>query len=259
MNTSLAFTKGYDHTICQDYGRSTPSSIILSDGCSSSPDTDVGSRLLVLSTCGLSCKDLFEQEKARQLICATVDQLDHQLNIHNNILNSACLDATLLIAGIHEDKVFIHMFGDGVIVIDYVNGFRKMFQIEYAGNAPFYLNYFNHPKRMEQFILYNSGEYNVRNLLEDKNEEQGKGHKSYYLDTKDIARITLFTDGVASFGSRDGSRVNMIEIIDEFCCYKGTAGDFVQRRCNKALKLFSKKDWIHRDDLTVGCLNLIEI
>ncbi|HYO91642.1 MAG TPA: hypothetical protein VEQ40_08400, partial [Pyrinomonadaceae bacterium] len=62
MNADSAFLIGATHAVCQDYavaGNGTPDEraavsnlqanpyVILSDGCSSSPDTDIGARLLV--------------------------------------------------------------------------------------------------------------------------------------------------------------------------------------------------------------------
>ena len=62
MNADSAFRMGSTHAVCQDYavasawtaaahtdGAAPPPRpyIILSDGCSSTPDTDVGARLLV--------------------------------------------------------------------------------------------------------------------------------------------------------------------------------------------------------------------
>ena len=49
MNANCAINIGSTHALCQDYAlaRNDGPYVILSDGCSSSPDTDVGSRLLV--------------------------------------------------------------------------------------------------------------------------------------------------------------------------------------------------------------------
>ena len=42
------FKIGKTHLICQDYALHSEGHISLSDGCSSSPNTDIGSRLLCL-------------------------------------------------------------------------------------------------------------------------------------------------------------------------------------------------------------------
>src|SRR5437868_4207156 len=50
MNSDCAFQIGAAHTVCQDYAvahSGVPAYAILADGCSSSPDTDIGARLLV--------------------------------------------------------------------------------------------------------------------------------------------------------------------------------------------------------------------
>jgi hypothetical protein len=53
MNANHYFSIGKDHAICQDYAISklinNGGCAILSDGCSSSPSTDIGSRLLAMA------------------------------------------------------------------------------------------------------------------------------------------------------------------------------------------------------------------
>ncbi|MBM3457554.1 MAG: protein phosphatase 2C domain-containing protein, partial [Armatimonadetes bacterium] len=56
MHADAAFRMGCTHSVCQDYAvalRATAAggpAILLADGCSSSPDTDVGARLLARAT-----------------------------------------------------------------------------------------------------------------------------------------------------------------------------------------------------------------
>ena len=53
MNADHYYTIGNSHSVCQDYAISglveNGAYAILSDGCSSSPDVDVGARMLSLS------------------------------------------------------------------------------------------------------------------------------------------------------------------------------------------------------------------
>src|SRR5215510_2075397 len=47
MNADATINIGATHSVCQDYVIVRNDYVILSDGCSSSPDTDIGARLLV--------------------------------------------------------------------------------------------------------------------------------------------------------------------------------------------------------------------
>src|SRR6476659_1428102 len=47
MNADATINIGATHALCQDYVIAKDRHVILSDGCSSSPDTDIGARLLV--------------------------------------------------------------------------------------------------------------------------------------------------------------------------------------------------------------------
>src|SRR5215203_2249321 len=67
MNTDCFFNIGATHSVCQDYVVASPY-LILSDGCSSSPDTDIGARLLVKAAervCGKYEIEEVHKESAR--------------------------------------------------------------------------------------------------------------------------------------------------------------------------------------------------
>ena len=50
MNTDGAFYIGTTHEVCQDYCMAENDAIVVSDGCSGSPGTDMGSRVLSITT-----------------------------------------------------------------------------------------------------------------------------------------------------------------------------------------------------------------
>lgn len=119
MSTDKFFTIGKTHNVCQDYALSGEhngiSYAIVSDGCSSSPDTDFGARFLAKSC---------EQQILRghnfngERIIYEASGIARQIG-----LPETCLDATLICAiKDNNDAIKIYMHGDGVILGKYCDG-----------------------------------------------------------------------------------------------------------------------------------------
>lgn len=264
-NTDVAFHMGATHTICQDYGRTHPNMVAISDGCSSSPDSDFGARTIVECAASFNVAGEFYlnyvAEAARDAVNAWYRNTSAGQAKHEEFYR--CLDATLLVASTYNDgaEVGVHAGGDGVIVVEFSDGSRVIYKIEYSGNAPFYPSYTMQQTRFDQYIKSFGG---VASISVWSDEADDWCHNStisapaYFnlkYPTRLVRRITLMTDGASSFSSRDGSPVRDIYVIEELIRYPNVAGAFVQRRLAKALKTFAHRGWVQNDDLTVGCLN----
>jgi hypothetical protein len=153
MNSDAIFTIGKTHKVCQDYALAgfadgLPYTIV-SDGCSSSRDTDFGGRIL--------CK------YAAQMLHSAIEygvvpenafKMSSSLVNDWKVVDQDCLDATLLIAKVIEDKVQVLMSGDGVVAAKRKDGMIIVKVIEFKDNAPLYLSYKNDPGRKK--LLYDT-------------------------------------------------------------------------------------------------------
>ncbi|MFN2514557.1 MAG: protein phosphatase 2C domain-containing protein, partial [Pyrinomonadaceae bacterium] len=130
MNVDSAFIIGATHAVCQDYavaGNGLPTHqardenspaapyLILSDGCSSSPDTDIGARLLVKAAeqillvyrpLASELPEMHKESAQRALTWAGLAGLSPQV-----------VDATLLTAHVRGDELILGCSGDAVIVL----------------------------------------------------------------------------------------------------------------------------------------------
>src|SRR5687767_4212886 len=156
MNADCVFTIGFTHSICQDYAVAVPGFtsngveagpyIALSDGCSSSPDTDVGARLLTRATRrilsgGMDVTELHKQSAGLAL---------HWANILG--LPAQSVDGTLLTAHLNRDDLIIGCSGDGVVVLETRDGRVDVHAISSPSGYPFYPCYVHQPERLDELI-----------------------------------------------------------------------------------------------------------
>ena len=274
---------GKTHEMCEDYATHGTLGgvpyIIVSDGCSSSENTDVGSRLLTYA-CRNALSEVINHNLLEDLDVTTLrNHLKEQIlfNLRLSLkalsLHSSVADATLLFAFVWEGKVFYFMYGDGHIILNWKDGQpREVVKISYADNAPPYLSYnldirrkegyreqFGKGMVNETFKWYDEpGPISVNEFLSIYD-----GCISGVIDTDNLQSITLSSDGIESymFGKDStvpsGDRFNAtLEHIwqSEYTNYKSTGGEFVKRRM-KRIKLNNEKNHIeHYDDVSCATI-----
>lgn len=267
FNSDVAFAIGDTHTICQDYGKASEHLVAISDGCSSSPDTDIGARLMVLSALAMY-EYLYVHDFAETLAFNASRGL---AGMHQGIYgigsypSTKCLDATLLAIGFTHDiagkqSLQVVFCGDGVAVIEFKDGRREVYSVDYACNAPYYPSYKLDPDREKAYIEMSTGIGTIKRLDvpgDAGTPIQARTHARLLYDPAELARVTIMTDGAMSFSSRDGSPVDHLSIINELTAFKSVEGPFVERRMNRGLKALAKRNLVQNDDLTVGCMNFI--
>lgn len=276
MNTDSFFTIGSTHKVCQDYAIALNDTkngpfIALSDGCSASPDTDFGSRILVKSIQNLYCNEgvsamSLDDNKLTELIW---NKAFNSINAISG-LSPYCLDATLLFAYKSNNKIEVVMMGDGTVSLKAKDGTLFTKTIEYKGNAPLYLSYLHsNPSRREQREV----QFDCKKVITNTIHKTGKGvlNWSEQVSTNDIERfsffiedfdyISLFSDGVTSFTSQeisDGTKTNELVpehlVIEQAMNFKNYAGEFVRRRCNRFLKEWSDIESKASDDFSTATI-----
>lgn len=267
MNVDAFFSIGSTHHICQDYAvyNREKSYVILSDGCSSAPDSDFGSRLIVKA----AEPHVFKEPKT---LCS--ETLKNILNF-SKILNipETSLFATLLILRESNGIIESLCVGDGVIVGVEKTGNIVVIEYNYKSNAPYYLAYEKNKEDIE-FYVQECGDKVIKKTtiinqdsINSVIEERSILDTPYLIDKWDInaySTVAIMSDGVQSFLETKQNKmtgtttisVPLFDVIKELMAFKNTTGSFVLRRCIKALKTFKEKNWFHADDLSIGVISL---
>ena len=262
MNADSYYSIGKSHTVCQDYARagtfragpdgSNFACALLSDGCSSSPDSDIGARLVVLSTMGYL---------ADGLGLTTLDSImgTARKGLPRGLTDTS-LDATLLAARWDaETDPIVRALGDGVVVFKCKGDFTVIHDID-AGNFPPYPSYLLDDSRMRVFEKtghvrvdrYVQGELEDNVLLSGSECFQGLLFRP--PPEAELEAVFLLSDGVHSFQHTETFEpIPMLEIVGKLMDIKSYTGAFVERRC----KFFEHREmpklkWQHTDDFSMA-------
>ena len=244
MKIDTFLTQGDSHYICEDYIVSDESKIVLSDGCSSSIDTDVGARIL--------CRTFLEGFTPKYFSAFMNDLYTRYFTLISGKRNGAnSLDATV---GFVTEEGLVTFYGDGVIFWKTKDGEVGFTEIEYPSGAPFYLSYFLSEDREYEykkafgntkFIKHSSG---FTSVVSD-----GGGYTCSF-DISEMELIGIASDGLTSFLNTPSEERALGEIINEICDFKSYNGEFLKRRMGKILKTYRKKGITHYDDLSIGVI-----
>ena len=276
---------GFSHNICQDYilKQNDPfPAIVLCDGCSTSPYTEVGSQILCHTFMNWLNK------------CPKLIQLDDPLFMYNVFKDSSeiinrlgltqeSLNCTLLYIIYYDGHIYYDVYGDGLIFV-VSNGESKLIEINFSSNMPFYYAYTLNKRNSDHYFKQNEGEKKrIREIhfkdarFKEKKSENGtdipfceenyentvhipKFFELIELDSEDNSKgiefIGISSDGLSSFINRSTRElVGLNTIIPQVFSFKSLAGEFLNRRMKRMVSDLSKESIFPSDDLSCGLLN----
>ncbi len=262
---------GKTHHTCEDYaisvGKPFPF-ILVCDGCSSSKNTDVGARLLALTTKrqfhGAMVYGLLpdKQESFGRAIIESAYIIADELG-----LNRSALDATLLLAYVENGLVHFLAFGDGFFIIKSKSGHDNFHQLSYNQNAPYYLTvHESSDVQREWAAVYpdNALEVKLFNYLESQGpfdipqEHKVGWDKPFYYCARqidDIEMVMVSSDGIGTFCcSNDRSLLKPEVVINEMYNIKVKNGEFIKRRMKKMLEKYASQGIYNLDDVSVSAM-----
>ena len=256
-------TIGHSHKVCEDYVVLKEDHVVLSDGCSSSPNTDVGARLLAHAMDNLiSCSG----GEYIGNISGTMAIHDASLCLSLLGLEGECLDATLLYMLIDRDRIHITTFGDGNIICLYKDGKVSCCNTSYSDNAPAYLSYRSDKGRGEAYLKM-GGEVLHRissrepGSIEWQNDDfqlykSALSHGGYLAASIAETRAIMITsDGIESFHDKSGNQIHLHDVINEIVDFKHLGPNFLQRRMGSrrgVISTFEKMGITHADDISIA-------
>ena len=255
MNTDATINIGSTHSVCQDYAIARNGYVIVSDGCSSSPDTDIGARLLVKAldqrlTSGTDIEELHKQAARTALDWAHMLELPPQ-----------SVDATLLSAHVDGDDLIIACSGDGVIILESRSGALDVYTISSPSGYPFYPSYAHQPQRLTELVA------NDRCTKQITHGERVTTSDAltiaFKLNVADYKYAAIASDGLNSFfhtqHATNGKRLEPLSVshvLREFWSFKNSHGAFVERRMKRFRKDTHPWGWQHADDLAIAVIHL---
>lgn len=267
-NADAFFAIGKTHMVCQDYARAgrtktgAPYAIVC-DGCSSSTDTDFGSRLLaVAAEVQLQAGILPDAARTVDILKCNLDWLG---------LNPRCFDSTMLAALLDGKYVRVRMWGDGVVAARRRDGKIEIVTVEHTKGAPGYVSYGLSEDRRLGYLAEFGNKYNISKLSSDEDyHESFVGIEaplqdwSFDVETYDL--VAVLSDGAQSFqclSQTDTSRtlidIPVREVLREMLAVRSVRGEFIKRRTNKFLtKTCPPLFWQHADDLAIAAIWLGE-
>ncbi len=261
------YTIGRLHLLCQDYvcqGRKPFPYIILSDGCSAAPDSDLGARLLALNARRLlpwfafpAATDAERVDRhwrlGRRLVRRAARQA-RELGVDEEVL-----DATLLVAWCVEDTVYVHLYGDGCIAARRADGEVAVIQVEYAGNAPYYLAYLLDAERHD---LYESaiGDPSIAQSVHYLSEtgvtrrlEPFNSATVFSFNLTTLPTVAVATDGLHSLVNPEtGNRLDALSVARELLEFGDVNDGFIKRRLRQVLVEYDRLGMFNFDDLSLG-------
>ena len=269
------FVQGHGHTICQDYARSGflgsgEAYAIVSDGCSGSPDTDLGARFLTLSAVRvLNTMDTLHAERFPGGVL--LGNALHEASRHAGQmgLDARSLDATLWCAYTDRDMVRVVGCGDGVFASRRRGtGEWMLHSVEYARSMPYYLSYRLDASRD---AAYRETQDDRRRIIDGYRydaalsptgvshaADDGLTPATFELRRADVDMVLVGSDGWNSFlrGQDSPEAVPLSELASEFLAFKNTTGQFARRRWQRMERDHRKTGLWHYDDVSLGALYL---
>jgi hypothetical protein len=234
---------------------------VVCDGCSSSENSDIGSRLLSIiakdAMCEIFKRDLVYEEHIREYIIRKMIEVKKCCSF----LNTTFFDSTLMI--IVKPKDFyarVLVYGDGVI-------FKKekdspnieLCEISFSHNAPYYLNYKTDFKRDSLYLKNSSEEICCRTgfAIGDHNIPVADAIPAFYtINGGEPDFIGIASDGISQLLNRNtGTMLPTEEVIKNLTDFKTTNGQFVKRRVKRAMDEYAKNGIIPVDDLSLAVIH----
>ncbi len=275
MSIDSHYYIGHSHKVCQDYTTQNHNSVIVSDGCSSSPNTDIGARLIALEAAHYyfhaDTNYLFDD--LTKPVIDGLNNLKFELRLENQVF-----DATLLALRVEpSDAAFnnfnVCCFGDGVIAKLRTDGSIHVTIIEYPSGAPYYISYkmdtvrsdkyismFGTSKLIKTFLISENG---IKNYNEIETDALDPYIINSTIPNTNTICVAIMSDGVLSLTKQSDSEtskkripVETSEVLKKLLSFKNFTGEFVTRRLQRFQKECIELGWQNYDDISIGAIYL---
>jgi hypothetical protein len=288
MHADAAFAIGKSHSVCQDYALAGVTGglayAVLSDGCSGSPDTDIGARIIARS-CVKAIKE--RDYRAVSDVGIALDTLRYAHEMARGWeMPLRCCDATCLAASSDGLTVKVFVYGDGWVFAERLDGSLLLWHYSYITDRPnvslpIYLSY-----RWDDFdraaIMANYGISRWDLVIDAYQVSPDAGiiwHEATWrsaelvnpgyltLAADGLRLVGVMSDGADSFmGTIHSATTRRTEDVPferlmtriPFLRFPNVDGRFVQARINRIAKDCAREEIFHADDLSMAVITFPE-
>jgi hypothetical protein len=280
-NTDSHFVIGMNHvnqnSPCQDHALSGMIGdalfAVVSDGCSSGRHTDIGARVITcaavtsIKECAavIPIKDL--PESIHQLIFEKSQNIASVIGLENQDLLATCVYAVVT-----PDGGFVHILGDGHVVLKFKDGTIRFISANWQNNTPYYPA----DRRKKDFIVEhtktemgnNSLCINTITTTADATGEEKilvpieAAVKGYVIpltihEIENLEAVVVASDGFESF-KKEGLIVDSVHIAKPLTAFKNWEGEFVKRRLSMGLRTLAKELTFPGDDVAMAAIHITD-
>jgi len=250
MEADAHFIMGSTHGVCQDYalaGRAGSRwAAIVCDGCSSSPDTDLGARVLARA---------FLAALMRQAV--VTEAIDHALAVASEVIANLslphdALDTTLCGWVIENDVAHGFIHGDGLLAIRRAGG-DEIHQAAQPANAPDYPSYRCDPGRAQAHHLKYGADTIITISGHAPTTFSVQREYRVELPLAGISALAVFSDGAATV-SNGSETLPATAVVDALTRFPQANGTFLNRRIRRQVRDWAKTGFAPTDDLAGAAL-----
>ncbi len=267
---------------CQDHALSGvydgAAFAIVSDGCSKGRMTDVGARIITLSTAAAIKADWNVNKDRGRMSEATPVLVDrHQLTMLHEAQKLFSLErddllATCCYAYVTPKGGLVHIKGDGALALVFKDGTLRIARYEWQHNMPFYPIYSLEGQAV--FVELHGGDAKHNMVISEEaadrspngtwlrfasctySLESGIQGTTWFLPEdliKRLAYIAVFSDGVTQVEGMDWK-----EVIADLMAFKTTNGLFAKRRMIRFIQDARKTGKGPTDDISFAVIKLLD-
>lgn len=246
-----------NHPICQDYSLCKDTMFVVSDGCSSSPNTDIGARILS----HMFMKEMKNEYMNDNMFNIKIDNIIKWSRdfVKRLEINDLCLDATVLFGTYDEfqERIKIVVIGDGcVFARRRSDDSLVVWDFNYEHNAPYYLSYYSGP-RDQGYKEFSKDTKHIKTTRDGFSEEKEE-LDLFVCPCVTICKDEFYMAGVCSDGIhafvKEGQILDYYTCLNQLTTYKNTNGEFVKRRCTRVLKDMERDGLLLWDDFSMAVL-----
>ena len=283
MVSDSYFEIGNKHIVCQDYALNGHSSdgcmyyAIISDGCSSSKNSEIGAQILcyvakyfLLLYYNSQVITQTSEENVRILLQNSIYKKANEIRSLYGIEQSA-LDATLSIVCIVDNddsnKTWVWTWGDGVTIYNY-HDCTEIITVEYETGAPFYISYLskeNHETYKRKFgdgkVTQTRYTYKNGNAEPEIYTHDAEYTYSFFdfetqwypkINNDILKSVIISSDGLTSYEDVLNESIPTTNIAHELLGYKRINGEFMKSNIIFMNKRHNKQHITHYDDMSCG-------